>query len=77
MLAHLEELGAQVRRMEQRQPGVRYELGALWAKDAAAREKLRKLDEVRYAMRTPCGDWVITFEDGSVSRGATIWEALV
>lgn len=43
VLAALDALGAQIRRMEQRQPAVRWELGELWAKDRRAREALAAL----------------------------------
>jgi hypothetical protein len=43
ILAALDALGDQIRRMEQRQPAVRYELGELWAKDRRAREALAAL----------------------------------
>lgn len=74
-LKHIEALGSQVMRMQQRQPAVHYDFGALWAADKLVREKLRKLDDV-HSVFVGDGFVLVTFKDLRQVRGATIWEAL-
>lgn len=72
---HIDALGETVRRMQQRQPAVKYDFGALWATDKLVREKLRKLDDV-HSVFVADGFVLVTFKDLRQVRGATIWEAL-
>lgn len=72
---HIDALGETVRRMQQRQPAVKYDFGALWAADKVVREKLRKLDDV-HSVFVGEGFVLVTFKDLRQVRGATIWEAL-
>lgn len=73
---HLDDLAGTIRRMQQRQQGVQYNFGQMWADHARTLEKLRKLEHVTHMMRTPCGEVAIRFDDGSTATGADIWEAL-